>query len=722
MEQGNAAEEEEEEYNEDDFEPEDVSLPASPSAQNGRNNSPEEEQDEYNEDDFEAEDQESPTSSASKVLNDTFESADSAISPVAEMQTPAVGFDEDSAASFSQSSPNTLGDDSPPPGAKYDTAAERKKLRFEQPNHDEEEPAMKSNRSPVRKPTGFVPSTTRPAEQDDDVDDADLSGSVRFEEPEEATKAERKNKRIPTGFVKTEELPPVENEAEHSVKFAESKEALHDHDEGRRHSLIRKPTGFVKTDEAPTEEGEEEHAVKFAESEDGPHDGSRRSLLRKPTGFAKTDVVPPEEDEHAVKFAETEEQPPSGRRNSFIRKPTGVVKTDTSPSKENDEEHAVKFAEPEEVPPSGRRNSLMRKPTGFVKTDTSPSEENEEEHSIKFSEPEEAPPIGRKHSLIRKPTGFVKTERTPSEEHEEEHSVKFSEFEEVPHEGGRHSLLRKPTGFVRTENAPSDEDEEEASHATRNLNRQTVARPCTPLNEGEEGEDDDPDDDDLLQAGGSWPSMQKSDGGVGRRDELAIRKSASAPSLAGPIAVARRRNANSHLALHKRKDQRKVGPPAYEWDQRHHLAGVENENLPKKLRSYFSRPQSEVELKQDLCSRNNMTSAMRKMEKEEVPPTKPLPISCDGGAPVLPAKHEPGGIMRGRDKQVKPWNNRWSQGIGTLNDGMHPLHREYFCKPSLFAEAPSQRWRRYMDVEVARGVWQPIQDSRPPRFGPVGAV
>merc|ERR1711934_908760 len=106
------------------------------------------------------------------------------------------------------------------------------------------------------------------------------------------------------------------------------------------------------------------------------------------------------------------------------------------------------------------------------------------------------------------------------------------------------------------------------------------------------------------------PSMLRSDGAFrlarGRDGGSPIQKSASAPSLAGPIAVARRRKIPSHIAACKRKPQRRIGPPQYEWDERHHLAGVENELLPKRQRNYFSRPHTEVELKQDLSRRNNM--------------------------------------------------------------------------------------------------------------------
>merc|ERR1711966_10302 len=136
--------------------------------------------------------------------------------------------------------------------------------------------------------------------------------------------------------------------------------------------------------------------------------------------------------------------------------------------------------------------------------------------------------------------------------------------------------------------------------------------------------------------------------------------------------------------------------------------------LPKRLRQYFEAPQTEAALKEDLQKRSNMKGMLKRMEKEEIPPTRPTPITADGGPPVIPTKHVVGGSMRDRDNETRPWNDRWSRSIGNLNDGMHPLHRESFSEPSLFAKAPSQRWRRFLDVEVEKGVWKPNIGERPP--------
>lgn len=291
---------------------------------------------------------------------------------------------------------------------------------------------------------------------------------------------------------------------------------------------------------------------------------------------------------------------------------------------------------------------------------------------------------------------------------------------------------RKPTGFAKPSELDDGGEEVDACEDASELNDSGApvaeairfgGKPqpnSSELNEGEEGEDEDPDDEEDQQQAVMFRSVVSADfsGGEGQ-----LKKSASSGAIAGSLAVARRQNQiPSHLNVKKKPRPRKIPPPLLAWDVRHHLAGVENEMLPKKLRSYFEAPQTHDELRQHLEKRNNMTSMLKRMDEEEVPHTKPTPITSDSGPPVIPTKHVVGGNMKDRNHEERPWNNRWSQGIGQLNEGVHPLHREYFCAPSLFAEAPSQRWRRYADVELSPGVWKPILDKegQPPRFPPLG--
>eukprot|EP00933_Yihiella_yeosuensis_P019015 TRINITY_DN1546_c0_g1_i1.p1 TRINITY_DN1546_c0_g1~~TRINITY_DN1546_c0_g1_i1.p1 ORF type:complete len:208 (-),score=36.15 TRINITY_DN1546_c0_g1_i1:462-1085(-) len=156
------------------------------------------------------------------------------------------------------------------------------------------------------------------------------------------------------------------------------------------------------------------------------------------------------------------------------------------------------------------------------------------------------------------------------------------------------------------------------------------------------------------------------------------------------------------------------------WDDRHHLGGEENELKPKQLRAYFSKPQTEDALKLHLMRSPNSQTILSKLESEEVPYSKPTPLSADAGPPVCPSRHVNGGDMDDRDGEPIPWNNRWHAGIHIANEQFHPMHRAGFATKSLFENAPSQRWRRLEDVEVETGAWRPIQTKRPNRFPPLG--
>lgn len=158
-----------------------------------------------------------------------------------------------------------------------------------------------------------------------------------------------------------------------------------------------------------------------------------------------------------------------------------------------------------------------------------------------------------------------------------------------------------------------------------------------------------------------------------------------------------------------------------DWNGRHHLVGYENNLLPKKLRSYFSRPNSLPDLKADLERKGAQGKAvLRGLGREEPPPPKGMPITADPGGAVCPERHAHGGLMRDRDGEVRPWNDRWSSGIHQINDHLHPLHRAGFARKSIFERAPSQRWRRQQDQEVEHGVWRSESMDRPPRFPPLG--
>ncbi|CAE7905918.1 unnamed protein product [Symbiodinium microadriaticum] len=76
--------------------------------------------------------------------------------------------------------------------------------------------------------------------------------------------------------------------------------------------------------------------------------------------------------------------------------------------------------------------------------------------------------------------------------------------------------------------------------------------------------------------------------------------------------------------------------------------------------------------------------------------------------------------MLDRDGTRCPWNNRWQAGVHILNEQMHPLHRSSFATKSLFETAPSQRWRRHLDVQNECGSWRSMVTSKGARFPPLG--
>jgi len=161
-----------------------------------------------------------------------------------------------------------------------------------------------------------------------------------------------------------------------------------------------------------------------------------------------------------------------------------------------------------------------------------------------------------------------------------------------------------------------------------------------------------------------------------------------------------------------------------DWDERHQLNGSENELKPKELRDYFSKPQTKKDLKREFKYNPKLShiadSFLRNMSLPEVRERKPSPVCPDAGPPLVPTRHVFGGEMHDRDGMQRLWNDRWQKGISSLNDRCHPDHRAYFTQKSLFEESPSQNWRRYLDQEVAHGVWKSIDCKKPSKFPPLG--
>jgi hypothetical protein len=200
-----------------------------------------------------------------------------------------------------------------------------------------------------------------------------------------------------------------------------------------------------------------------------------------------------------------------------------------------------------------------------------------------------------------------------------------------------------------------------------------------------------------------------------------------------------------------------------DWDERHQLNGSENELKPKLMRDYFSKPLTMRELKAELKYNpklHNTASVLRNLtepevsERQEDSKEHPGPlmasqrhsrshlekmrspeslirqkvIAPDSGPPLVPTRHVFGGNMKDRDGMERMWNDRWPKGIGELNEHLHPDHRAYFTQRSLFEKSKSQRWRRYLDQQVAVGAtltaeekWKPVGCKKRERFPPLGA-
>lgn len=134
------------------------------------------------------------------------------------------------------------------------------------------------------------------------------------------------------------------------------------------------------------------------------------------------------------------------------------------------------------------------------------------------------------------------------------------------------------------------------------------------------------------------------------------------------------------------------------WNRRHHVAGGPgNESKPQGQREYFSRPQSLPELQRYYEGMSHVPmfdSLNQALMVEEV----------KGVSMTLP-RHKPGGEMKNRAGDNRPWNDRWNMSVSSRNQDLHPLHREYFDTPSLFSVSPSQKWRRMQEVQLLNGEW-----------------
>jgi len=138
------------------------------------------------------------------------------------------------------------------------------------------------------------------------------------------------------------------------------------------------------------------------------------------------------------------------------------------------------------------------------------------------------------------------------------------------------------------------------------------------------------------------------------------------------------------------------------WTLSNFQGGDENCKKPQSLRQYFSRPQTEEELREYFLDAYGIyqnypsEDEAKKMQRER----STSPKNCDQGSPI-------GGIYK------EPWNNRWQMSLSQSNSSLPRGQRELFDKPSVLSHSPSQEWRRLNDVEVAQGVWKPCRIRQP---------
>lgn len=601
-------------------------------------------------------------------------------------------------------------------------------VHFEQGDNEQ---VPKPNRGFKRQGTNFASLGDVPAEEDDEEDSEEAaapalspeSRQISFHAPEGEGQGRRVD-RVPTGFVPVGELPEEEDDededdaAEGRVRFDEEEEGL----EKIKRSPKRADTGCVRPDQLRDEDEEDENEgqVRFQGQDDGDPKAGRR-VNRVVTGFVKPGDLPEEDEDDGeagnVRFTEPEDHVPNANR-SPKRVATGFVKGRQLPDEEEEEEGSVRFAEPEGGFPVVTR-SVSRVATGYVKPGALPEEEDDED--------EQADPARDPPENSRQTSQEVQNGSTPTSSRSSRKSASVS-FDTADGPADRKLLSRKSSeirlGTPRDGSGSSSRSGGMPSPGGRSQGSLEVGDPRLVI-------------EDSVRppaSGASHGSNRSRDApsvSRGSPSERALQKSRSTPSpfgrkklppmKRGPLAGKLNLRTAELDAYGTPKVNIRRPKHTSDWDENHHKTGTENELLPKKLRNYFSKhAQSLPDLKEELRGLRHGPSISKQLDRPEIPWTKPSPITADGGAPLVPERHTFGGAMQDRDDEVRPWNDRWQNGMSKLNAGLHPLHRAYFCQKSLFEDAKSQRWRRYLDFEIEHGVWKSIDTRKPQRFPPLG--
>jgi len=207
----------------------------------------------------------------------------------------------------------------------------------------------------------------------------------------------------------------------------------------------------------------------------------------------------------------------------------------------------------------------------------------------------------------------------------------------------------------------------------------------------------------------SGAALQGSDGSRGGKlPPLAASRASSEPFLHRTTAQKARRRGSARAPSTPRS---KFNRKAQSWDTRFHLVDETNDLKPRELRHYFSRPEPRP--------RDSRTELVEVAVGDRRSLPKASPLTADSAPAVIPTRHRIGGQMRNQGGNVVPWNDRWHAGVHLYNEGMHPLHRATFSRPSVFEESKTQVWRRAQDLQISPGVWhKPSREEL--RFPPLG--
>lgn len=140
-------------------------------------------------------------------------------------------------------------------------------------------------------------------------------------------------------------------------------------------------------------------------------------------------------------------------------------------------------------------------------------------------------------------------------------------------------------------------------------------------------------------------------------EDGSMRKSCSAPSLVSD----RPQRGNGAL---KHSISGEFRAP---WNRRHHVV-LKNDNKPRPVRTYFSRPKSEDELIRYYHTQPQFKSQLnRSMEMPDIKRPRMI-LSHETTPPIIPSRHIQAGLMSTSGKEIPPWTDLWQPSLSELRD------------------------------------------------------